>query len=129
MSFDTFDEDGSGSLEASEIKAILTRMSGGAALTDEDADEFIKEFDRDGDGMIDFNEFIIAMGVMSDAVDTDGDGTIDSKQDGVDQSGSYEGREEDFAQKLAEGENIQVANLKHGNIHDSVEGARRVQAA
>ena len=47
-SFDIFDEDGSGELSTEEVLTILTRMGGGTALTDEDAKEFIEEFDRNG---------------------------------------------------------------------------------
>ena len=42
-SFDIFDEDGSGELSTDEVLVILTRMSGGAPLTEEDAKEFIAE--------------------------------------------------------------------------------------
>lgn len=93
-SFDVFDEDGSGSLDADEVLQILTRMTGGAEpLSEADAREFIQEFDRDGDGLIDFNEFIIAMGVVVDAHDADGDGEAEVK---------YSGKEEAFAKALAD---------------------------
>jgi hypothetical protein len=42
-SFDIFDEDGSGELSVDEVMTILTRMSGGAPLTEDDAKEFIAE--------------------------------------------------------------------------------------
>merc|ERR1712216_150582 len=105
---------------------ILTRMTGnGAGLTKEDAEMFIHEFDRDGDGTLDVNEFIIAMGVVSDAHDADGDGTADMKQEGM--VGQYDGKEEEFAAKLAEGETLTVAGLESGNIKESIEEARRLQ--
>ena len=73
-SFEVFDGDGNGTLDAEEVVEILTRMTGdGTELSIEDAREFIAEFDRDGDGELNVNEFICAMGVMSDAYDGDGD--------------------------------------------------------
>lgn len=121
-SFEAFDEDGSGTLEAEEVVEILTRMTGGGnELTLDDAKAFIKEFDRDGDGMLDVNEFIVAMGVVSDAVDADGDGEADR---------TYDGKEEAFAAKLAAGEeleDIKVKGIESGNVVAAVEDARRLQ--
>lgn len=122
-SFDIFDEDGSGELSTDEVLTILTRMSGGAPLTEEDAKEFIAEFDRNGDGFLNVSEFIIAMGVVSDAYDADGDGVADMKQGG----GEYDGKEEEFAEKLALGENLTVAGMEHDNIHKMTEDARKLQ--
>ena len=116
-SFDIFDEDGSGSLEAEEVLLILTRMTGkGCQLTLEDAKEFIAEFDRDGDGRLDVNEFIVAMGVMSDATDENNDGEADMKVGG----GNYDGNEDEFAKKLAAGEKINVAGVASGDIKSGV---------
>ena len=124
-SFDTFDEDGSGSLEAEEVLLILTRMTGkGCQLTLDDAKEFIAEFDRDGDGHLDVNEFIVAMGVMSDATDENNDGEADMKAGG----GNYDGNEDAFAKKLAAGESINVAGVASGDIKSGVEAARRLQS-
>lgn len=123
--FDVFDEDGSGTLSTEEVKIILTRMTGNSTpLTTADAQAFITEFDRDGDGLLDVNEFIVAMGVMSDAVDEDNDGVIDGKDAG---GGAYDGKEEEFATKLAEGETINVAGVGTGDISVAVDEARRVQ--
>ena len=123
-SFAVFDTDGSGSLDAEEVVEILTRMTpGGTALTKADAEEFIKEFDRDGDGCLDVNEFICAMGVVSDAYDGDGDGEADLK----DGEGKFDGKEDEFAKKLADGDTLLVANLKSGNVSEAVEEARRLQ--
>merc|ERR1719350_2371339 len=47
--FKHFDKDGNGSLDAAELKAILTTM--GDALTEEMADQ-------NGDGVIDYSEFV-----------------------------------------------------------------------
>ena len=122
--FAVFDEDGSGQLSSDEVLKVLTRMTGsGSELTEEDAKDFIKQFDRNGDGLLSINEFITAMNVMSDAYDEDGDGTADVKQGG----GKYDGKEEDFAEALAEGKTLEVAGVKAGSINESVEDARRLQ--
>ena len=125
-SFAVFDTDGSGTLEAEELGQILTRMCGPdcPGMTEADAKAFIKEFDRDGDGMLDVNEVIIAMGVVSDAHDEDGDGEADLKQHG---DGKYDGKEDDFAAKLAAGEGLVVAGMKKGNVVGAVNDARRLQ--
>ena len=57
--FKLFDKDGSGSLDAQEFKAILTRP-GEAALSDEDAQAIINDFDTNGDGVLQFKEFVAA---------------------------------------------------------------------
>lgn len=124
-SFDVFDSDGSGALSSEEVLEILTKMTtGGHPLTEDDAIEFIKEFDRDGDGMLDLNEFICAMGVVSDAVDKDEDGEADMKAGG----GDYDGKEDEFAKALAEGSTINVAGIKSGEISSAVHDARRLQS-
>ena len=123
--FAVFDEDGSGTLSTKEVLTVLTRMTGsGAELTKKDAEDFIQQFDRNGDGVLSINEFIIAMGVMSDAYDGDGDGEADLK----DGDGAYDGKEEEFAQALAEGKTLQVAGVAAGNINTAVEDATRLQA-
>ena len=57
--FKLFDKDGSGSLDASEFKAILTKP-GETALSDEDAQAIINDFDTNGDGVLQFKEFVAA---------------------------------------------------------------------
>jgi len=107
-SFEYFDDDNSGFLTADEVLEILMRMTpDGTPLTEDDAKEFIKEFDRDEDGTLNVDEFIVAMGVISDAYDADGDGVADMKQGG----GEYDGKEDEFAAKLVEGETMLVAGL------------------
>jgi hypothetical protein len=124
-SFEVFDSDGSGCLGTDEVLEILTRMTGGATpLTEADAQAFIDEFDRDGDGNLGINEFIVAMGVVSDAHDADGDGIADMK-DGV---GQYDGKEDEFAQALAEGKTLAVAGLEGGKINEAVDQARKLQS-
>lgn len=64
------------------------------------------------------------MGVVSDAHDADGDGVADARQrvDG----GMYDGKEEEFAKKLAEGETLVVAGLASGNVKEAVHDARKI---
>lgn len=53
--FRVFDKDGSGSLSATELRAVLTSM--GEKMTDEEVDEMLTEADVDGDGKINYAEF------------------------------------------------------------------------
>jgi hypothetical protein len=98
---------------------------GGTPLTEADAKAFIEEFDRDGDGCLGINEFIVAMGVVSDAYDEDGDGEADMK--GWQKDGKYDGKEDEFAKALAEGSTLTVAGLEGGKISEAVDEARRLQ--
>ena len=61
--FDAFDIDGSGSISAAELVAILTRQTavGSEPLAEEDASALISVFDANGDGELDFDEFVKAM--------------------------------------------------------------------
>ena len=72
--FKNFDTDGSGTLSADEVLAILTRSSGGAALTIADAKEVISDFDANGDGELQLQEFVNAWAVIGDggAIETYG---------------------------------------------------------
>lgn len=56
--FDALDKDGSGKLSISELRALLTRPGGGAALSDEEAAEVVSHFDANGDGEISYTEFL-----------------------------------------------------------------------
>lgn len=49
-SFRIFDKDNSGCIDANEVLEILTRVGGGNPMTQDDAKEFIKMFDQNGDG-------------------------------------------------------------------------------
>ena len=57
--FKIFDRDGNGYIDAKELKHVVTRM--GEVLTTAEADEFMKEADLDGDGKLDYNEFVTMM--------------------------------------------------------------------
>ena len=56
--FDVFDIDGSGALSVDELREILTRPGGGAQISDHEVAEIIATFDCNGDGEIDFEEFV-----------------------------------------------------------------------
>ena len=57
--FKLFDKDGHGFVSASEMRHLVTNR--GERLTEEEADEFIKEADIDGDGQINYEEFLKMM--------------------------------------------------------------------
>ena len=57
--FKIFDRDGNGYIDSKELKQVVTRM--GHVLTNEEADEFMKEADLNGDGKLDYNEFMLMM--------------------------------------------------------------------
>mmetsp|Transcript_10334 Transcript_10334/g.24762 ORF Transcript_10334/g.24762 Transcript_10334/m.24762 type:complete len:159 (+) Transcript_10334:62-538(+) len=58
-SFRVFDKDGNGQLSAAELRHVMGTM--GEPLTPEEVDELIREADANGDGMIDFAEFVRQM--------------------------------------------------------------------
>ena len=59
MAFKIFDRDGSGYIDEKEFKSVVTQM--GNALTNAEADEFIQEADLNGDGKLDYDEFMQMM--------------------------------------------------------------------
>ncbi|XP_064610593.1 neo-calmodulin-like [Liolophura sinensis] len=59
QAFKVFDKSGCGYICASDLRAVLQCM--GEDLTEEEIDEMIAEVDIDGDGRIDFEEFIACM--------------------------------------------------------------------
>lgn len=56
----SFDDDGNGFIEAHELKAKLSEMSG-EQVTDEEVQDMIRQVDMDGDGKINFEEFVKLM--------------------------------------------------------------------
>ena len=54
--FKIFDRDGNGYIDMMELKSVVTRM--GAPITEQEADELFKEADLNGDGKLDYDEFV-----------------------------------------------------------------------
>ncbi len=54
--FRVFDMDGNGCISANELKFVLANL--GERISDEEIEEMIRDSDTDGDGLIDYKEFI-----------------------------------------------------------------------
>jgi len=57
--FKVFDKDGNGYISAAELRHVMTNL--GEKLTDSEVDEMIREADIDGDGQINYDEFVKMM--------------------------------------------------------------------
>uniref|UniRef100_A0A6M2DWA1 Putative calmodulin n=1 Tax=Xenopsylla cheopis TaxID=163159 RepID=A0A6M2DWA1_XENCH len=57
--FKVFDRDGNGFIDASELRYIMTNL--GERLTEDEVDMMMREADLNGDGVIDYEEFVIMM--------------------------------------------------------------------
>merc|ERR1712072_478808 len=57
--FKGFDKDGNGFISAAELRHVMTNL--GEKLTDEEVDEMLREADIDGDGQINYEEFVKMM--------------------------------------------------------------------
>ena len=57
--FKVFDKDGNGLISAAELRHVLTNL--GAKLTDDDVDEIIRKADINGDGKVNYQEFVTMM--------------------------------------------------------------------
>ena len=57
--FKVFDKDGNGNISALELKQVMHNL--GENLSDADIEEMIREADLDGDGEINYNEFVKMM--------------------------------------------------------------------
>ncbi|CAG7726573.1 unnamed protein product [Allacma fusca] len=68
--FRIFDKHNRGYISASDLRAVLHCL--GEDLSEDEIEDMIKEVDVDGDGRIDFNEFVRALG-EPDAIDEETD--------------------------------------------------------
>ena len=57
--FKIFDKVGFGVISVAELRHVMTNL--GERLTEEEADEMIREADTDGDGFINYHEFVTIM--------------------------------------------------------------------
>ncbi|KAH6664159.1 EF-hand protein [Halenospora varia] len=60
--FKVFDHDNSGSISITELRHVMVSIDN--TLTDSQIDEMMKEADLDGDGTIDYKEFVLIMKKM-----------------------------------------------------------------
>jgi calmodulin len=54
--FEVFDRDGNGQISAAELMHVMSDL--GEDLTDEKVNQIISEADTDGDGQINYEEFV-----------------------------------------------------------------------
>ncbi|KAI5397774.1 Calmodulin-3, variant 2 [Lathyrus oleraceus] len=57
--FKVFDKDQNGYISASELRHVMMNL--GEKLSDEEVKQMIKEADMDGDGQVDYDEFVKMM--------------------------------------------------------------------
>ena len=57
--FQIFDSDGNGNISADELRQIMANL--GEKMTQEEVEEMVKEADIDGDGQINYEEFVRMM--------------------------------------------------------------------
>ena len=57
--FKIFDADGNGNITAEELRQIMENL--GEKLTKDEVEAMVKEADMDGDGQINYNEFVRMM--------------------------------------------------------------------
>ncbi|KAK2194832.1 bifunctional EF-hand domain/EF-Hand 1 [Babesia duncani] len=59
QAFKVFDRDGNGFISAQELRHVMTNL--GEKLTNEEVEEMLREADVDGDGRINYEEFVKLM--------------------------------------------------------------------
>ncbi|CAG5116991.1 unnamed protein product, partial [Candidula unifasciata] len=90
QAFRVFDKSGCGYITPSDLRAVLQCM--GEELTEEEIDEMIAEVDIDGDGRIDFEEFITCMRSDDEEDDDDNDDGTETELEGNDEDDEEEKR-------------------------------------
>merc|ERR1712100_158101 len=58
QAFDVFDMDKTGLITTTELQRALNKRVNGGYITAKEADDMIKAADKDGDGAVDFEEFV-----------------------------------------------------------------------
>eukprot|EP00091_Calanus_sinicus_P011141 TRINITY_DN2533_c1_g1_i3.p1 TRINITY_DN2533_c1_g1~~TRINITY_DN2533_c1_g1_i3.p1 ORF type:complete len:149 (-),score=61.23 TRINITY_DN2533_c1_g1_i3:31-477(-) len=71
QAFDEFDEDGSGEISTKELLGVMRAM--GQNPTEEELNTLVMEIDVDGNGIIDFEEFVAMMKMKAHEVDDEAD--------------------------------------------------------
>ena len=54
-----FDKDGNGLISRDELRDVMTQL--GEKMSEDDIDEMIEDADKNGDGMINYEEFVAYM--------------------------------------------------------------------
>ena len=54
-----FDKDGNGQISRDELREVMTQL--GEKMNEEDINEMIEDADKNGDGMINYEEFVAYM--------------------------------------------------------------------
>ncbi|KAG5683701.1 hypothetical protein PVAND_012967 [Polypedilum vanderplanki] len=57
--FKCFDKNNDGLISSSELRRVMTNL--GEKLSEEEVDDMIKEADMDGDGQVNYNEFVMIL--------------------------------------------------------------------
>jgi len=65
QAFMMFDKDGSGKIDATEIRGLLEGEDMGGQIDGENLAQVMSEVDANGDGEIDFEEFLLMMRKMT----------------------------------------------------------------
>ncbi|XP_057807421.1 probable calcium-binding protein CML18 isoform X2 [Salvia miltiorrhiza] len=74
--FKLMDADGDGKLSPSELRRVLLSLGHERGEAAREAEGIVREMDRDGDGLVDLDEFMVVVGSDDDG---DGDGDGDGK--------------------------------------------------
>jgi len=123
--FRTFDADGSGTLDKTELRAILSRSGTGHTMSDADIDEMMNIFDDDGDGVLSISEYLDLMDGIGD--DTKGDDDEDG-EDRLSPGATWDERDAAEADD-AEADDAEADDAEADDAEADAEGAMPVAAA